>query len=380
MNNKRFFLPFFVCVTFIFVISITGCDKSVFPTSHLEENQTDNSQTPQLPENPQTPQLPQSPQAPENPQPPQPPQASQPPDIPQSLTWYVSTNGNSANKGTDPASPLAQAADALSKIKNLYKSGKWPAGESAVIIISGTVTGSGNLGANGSMLDVSGAGNYPPIILKGDPSTGGILDANGANTGGRILYIANNKVTLGDKLTLTGGARLWGGAVCVGTAGSDSEGEFIMAGGEISGNKGGSGGAVMVYKGGMTMSGGIIKNNSNNFNQNDGNGGGIYLNAYTSFTMTGGTIAENGDNVKTENGGGLFIDGRARAVMSGGEILNNTARNSGGGVNVSSYGEFTMTGGTISGNTAAEKGSVYVEKYGAVFNRTGGVISGNTPD
>jgi parallel beta-helix repeat protein len=265
----------------------------------------------------------------------------------------------------------------------LYRNGKWKAGESAVIMISGTLTASGPFPSNDAMIDISGFGNYPPIILEGDPVTGGVLNANRSNgNDGRVLYIANNKVTLGNNLTLTGGHKLWGGAVCVGNHGEDSAGEFIMAGGEISGNAGELGGAVMVYKGSMTMSGGVIKQNRTDYYPKyDGSGGGIYLNSETTLTFSGGTIEENGSAQNTDSGGGILVNGEAVFIMTGGTIRNNTAKDNGGGVCVLSAGEFTLSGGTISGNTAATGGGVYAAlQYGAIFTNNGGTISGNTPN
>jgi hypothetical protein len=231
------------------------------------------------------------------------------------------------------------------------------------------------------MVDVSGAGNYPPIILKGDTVMGGVLNANRSKASeGRVLYIANNKVTLGDNLTLTGGYVLWGGAVCVGTHGADSYGEFVMAGGEISGNTASLGGGVLLYKGSMAMTGGAIKDNlaTNSYSNVEGSGGGVFVGEENTFTMTGGTISGNG-GAGTGSGGGVTINGKGEFIMTGGDILNNKSENTGGGVHISPLGIFTMSGGTISGNASAVSGGVYVAPYGAVFTHTGGTISGNTP-
>jgi hypothetical protein len=232
------------------------------------------------------------------------------------------------------------------------------------------------------MVDISGVGNYPPIILKGDPINGGILDANKTGADGRVLYIADNKVTLGEKLVLTGGRTLWGGAVCVGMHGTESAGEFIVDGGEISGNSGGNGGAVMVYKGSMSMKSGVIKNNDNDFLQNHpGDGGAIYVMDFATLRISGGTISDNGSTAKTYNGGGVYVNGEATAIMTGGEILRNTSSKTGGGVYIASDGTFTMSGGTISGNKSKIGGGVGETEYGvAIFNKTGGTISGNTPN
>jgi hypothetical protein len=301
---------------------------------------------------------------------------------PQNPVWYVSDTGKDSGNGTDPSQPLASVQAALDRIRRSYQGGKWPAGKSAVIVVSGTITASGSFGRDLSMIVISGKGNYPPIVLEGDPARGGVLNANrNSNNQGRVLYIANNTVTLGDNLTLTGGYTLWGGAVCVGTAGSPSDGEFIIAGGEISGNTGGIGGGVLVYKGHMVMTGGTIKNNTitDSYSNIMGYGGGIYLNEYTSLIMSSGLVSGNGGS-ETDAGGGVFVDGHSLFTMTGGEISSNTSAVKGGGVNVAPYGEFAMSGGIITKNASAEGGGVAVSPYSGVFKKTGGTVSGNTPE
>jgi hypothetical protein len=232
------------------------------------------------------------------------------------------------------------------------------------------------------MVDVSGAGNYPPLILQGDPVNGGVLDANRGKNGngdGWVLYIRNNRVTLGKGLTLTGGHNLWGGGVCIGMHGSDSAAEFILDGGEISGNIGSNGGAVIVYKGIMSMISGIIKNNTNDFNNNPGGGGAIYVFSDATLYLIGGTIEKNGSVPKTEKGGGLFVEGRSTVYMTDGNILDNTSDVQGGGVYIAPLGEFNMSGGTISGNKSGIGGGVSLGGGSSTFNQTGGTISGNTP-
>jgi hypothetical protein len=361
MSSKFFFLSFVFFVSFFVLACMGGCGTTVHSGPDPENNPGASPQNPVSPA-----------PAPSN------PGASSPASNP---TWYVSPGGKDSGDGTDPSKPLASAQAALARIKSLYKSGNWPAGKSAVITIRGTITGSGSFGSNNAMIEISGAGSYPPLVFEGDPVAGGVLNANRDKANqGRVLYIANNRVTLGSKLTLTGGYTLWGGAVCVGTAGSPSEGDFIMAGGEISGNTAGLGGAVLMYKGRMTMSGGVIQNNANaDYSQVTGSGGGIYLCEYTSLLMSGGTIRDNG-GAKTENGGGVFTDGKALFTMTGGEILNNASISHGGGAHIAPYGNFTLSGGTISGNTSGiSGGGVYVSPYSAVFTQSGGTVSGNTP-
>jgi hypothetical protein len=313
---------------------------------------------------------------------PVPPDSSNPEGSMHGLVLYVAADGRDSNPGTAPEEPLASVSRALSLIKASYRQGNWQPGQSAVIRISGTLSAQGSFGANKSMIDISGAGNYPPLILEGDPLTGGVLNAGRTLTNqGRVLYIANNKVTLGSNLTLTGGNELWGGAVLIGAPGTPSEGEFLMNGGEISGNFGYAGSAVMVYKGSFEMTGGTIKNNYNEpGGTSAGIGGGVCVESYTVFTLSGGTISANGGN-NTASGGGVAVNGLARFIMTGGEISANTVSDQGGGVSVSPYGEFEMSGGNITGNTAGSKGGgVYAATaFSAQFIQTGGIISGNLP-
>jgi hypothetical protein len=276
---------------------------------------------------------------------------------------------------------MASVEAALARIKSAYRSGRWPAGKSAVIVIRGTITASGSFGPNQAMIDISGAGSYPPVILEGDPVNKGVLNAGRSrNREGRVLYIAHNTVTLGNNLTLTGGYTLWGGAVCVGTHGVSSRGKFIMTGGEISGNTASLGGGVLLYKGAMTMTGGEIKNNvtTKSYRNVMGIGGGVYVGEDNSFTMSGGTIRGNG-GAETADGGGVAVNGKGLFNMTGGDILNNQSSVHGGGVHISPLGRFVMSGGTIIGNASAADGGVHVSSYGAIFTQSGGTVRGNTP-
>jgi hypothetical protein len=270
---------------------------------------------------------------------------------------------------------MASVKAALAGISSAYHGEKWPAGENAVIVIDGTITFTGTFDPDSSMVDISGANKYPPIVLKGDPANGGVLNANGTrNNQNRVLVIAGNKVTLGDKLTLTGGYSPAGGAIHV-----DADGEFIMAGGEISGNTAETvGGGIFVYEGRMTMTGGTIKNNSLvRSGTAITSGGGIYLNK-GSFTMTNGTIVGNGGD-GTVNGGGVFTGESGVFTMNGGEIRDNRAFLEGGGVYVTLNGKFKMSGGKISGNKSALAGDVFTSISNG-FEKTGGTVSGNTPN
>ncbi|MDR2020883.1 MAG: hypothetical protein LBQ14_08980, partial [Treponema sp.] len=110
MSNGRLFVPFIVCMTALVLAGVTGCGNTLLSGS--EEDPAGNPA-----DNP-----------PPNPGPASP--------SPQNMVWYVSAGGNDATGGTDPARPAASVQAALDRIKSLYRSGKWPAGENAVIEVS----------------------------------------------------------------------------------------------------------------------------------------------------------------------------------------------------------------------------------------------------
>ena len=107
------------------------------------------------------------------------------------------------------------------------------------------------------------------------------------------------------------------------------------------------GGAVAIYKGNLTLSGGTFGTSGN------GNkatyGGAFYINQGT-VSLGGGNISYN---AATEQGGGLYTTGNGSISVSGVTIGSNTAK-TGGGIytNNSSATTFNMTNGTISGNSA----------------------------
>jgi hypothetical protein len=225
---------------------------------------------------------------------------------------FVSSSGDDDAGDGRAGNPYKTMKQALNIIHDYDLSST----DTVTITVSGNITG--DTGTDNGMVDISGGG-YPKFVLrgKGSGTDAGTIDAAGKNK--RVLYISGgNKVTLGDNLTLTGGARTSGsgGGVCV----EDSGSSFTMTGGTITGNKAKFGGMGVVVSGG-------------------------------SFAIRGGTIS---NNIATDN---------------------NTW---GGGVYVHSSGSFTMTGGTISGNTAASGGGVYVAASSAAFTKTGGTIYGDT--
>jgi len=120
----------------------------------------------------------------------------------------------------------------------------------------------------------------------------------------------------------------------------------------------------------------------------DGNTANLDIACSSPLCVNGGTLTFCSNAVLQNN----FVNGGAIRVisgtvdMTGGSIIDNTARNYGGAVmvmseNSTSYGTFNMSGGIIggsgNGNTGYYGGAVGVIDYG-VFNMTGGTISYNT--
>ncbi|MDR2480479.1 MAG: hypothetical protein LBD48_14370 [Treponema sp.] len=187
------------------------------------------------------------------------------------------------------------------------------------------------------------------------------------NTGSKIV---NNTVTRNDSAT--------GGGVDVGN------GEFIMNGGTISGNKveattsssgyssstvAAKGGGVRIDSGTFTMNDGTISGNTAYSEKFPAGGGGVSVDNGT-FIFKGGTISDN------------TVDSRAQG---------SNPYAYGGGVAVWNSGTFTMQGGTISGNQAVSSAYVLTSTYyygGGVyvtndkFTKTGGTIYGSnaSPD
>ena len=134
------------------------------------------------------------------------------------------------------------------------------------------------------------------------------------------------------------------------------------------------GGAVAIYKGDLSLSGGTFGASGN------GNkatyGGAFYINQGT-VSLGGGSI---GYNTATEQGGGLYTTGNGTISVSGVTIDNNTAK-AGGGIytNNSSATNFNMTNGTISNNSATNGngGGVCLNDYTTLKLSTG-TISGNS--
>jgi uncharacterized repeat protein (TIGR02543 family) len=218
----------------------------------------------------------------------------------------------------------------------------------------------------GRTTDSFGVASGIKVAIRGEGRT---LTLSG---NGRILQIAANQTVILRDVVLKGrGLSVNNDTYLVSVSGN-----FIMNGGEISGNRNyysttGSGDA--------TRRGSGVSIDNGNFTMNNGkiSGNNIYVN-------TGISTLANAYGAGVSLNGGTFI-------MNGGEISSNQTygysdwqcRSFGGGVYISE-GTFTMNGGKISGNTASGNygncggGGVCVEGANSTFTMHGGKITGNT--
>lgn len=177
--------------------------------------------------------------------------------------------------------------------------------------------------------------------------------------------------------TITHSADVYGRGVRLGD--SSSTGDFIMYGGEISGNSidisahsaaAGDGAGVEAQQSDFTMYGGKITNN-HVINGSNNEGGGVNMHTGGTFTMYGGEIS---GNACSDTGGGVISAG-AYLKLYGGTISNNTADKRGGGV----FTNMTLTisdGITITGNKSEQGGGIYTYDEDITIN--GSNITGNT--
>jgi hypothetical protein len=291
------------------------------------------------------------------------------------VSWFVSdTDDPMENPAVSPVEHKTRSVkEALAQIRTAYRNGTFAENKKAVIVIDGIITAKteGAL-SNNSLVSITESGAYPPLVLRGSNS-GGTLDGENQV---RVLYAANNKLTIADGLTLTRGNtkahnETYGGGVFI------EKTNLSMTGGMISDCTAEIGSGVHIYEdkegkhSTFEMSGGTIKG---------GSSPAVYVDRSCTFVLSGsGLITENGLDGSTDHGGGVEIDGYGVFTMFGGEISGNMASKYGGGVSVNGFGIFAMFGGTITKNIAPDNSGsgVFVSKYSAVFNHSGGSISGN---
>lgn len=164
---------------------------------------------------------------------------------------------------------------------------------------------------------------------------GGEIIGNTASNSGGGMSVDGRSAALGSTLTINGGTITGNTATVNDGGGINAQNTIVtITGGEISNNKAmGFGGGINVFttivaQAALRITGGtIIGNSIRNF------GGGIGIQSKLSeLTMTGGLITQNSATIPTgsNQGGGIYVQEGNTFEMSGGTIFNNTAGSAGG--------------------------------------------------
>lgn len=222
-------------------------------------------------------------------------------------------------------------------------------------------------------------------IYMDDPSgvvniSGGTIEDCKAQKGGAIYMTAGTATISGTAVIQNCSATAEGGAIYMGG------GSLAMSGGKLYSNDAVNGAGAYLANGTMTVSGGIIDDNTATENggaaylgggtlnvsggiisNNDAkNGAGAYL--ASNSTMNVSAAADIQKNIATQDGGGAYLAG-GNLNVSGGRFFQNQAQNGAGAYLAS--GKMIVSGGSISENQAAlDGGGAYLA--GGTLNVSGG--------
>jgi len=275
--------------------------------------------------------------------------------------------------------------------------GAWVAANSQLNFTGGTI-GHVNIASGNTATRGGGAYARDGAIINmtnvnariSSNSATGVAVANGG--GGIYIHGANTHLNL-ENGTIEHNRATRGGGVYVANGTASGNSWFNMSGGNIRNNR-------VNHNNNPTLEGGgvFISGNNAQFNMTGGNigtvtadgnravsGGGVFATNGTWFDLAGGNIRGN----EAEHGGGVFITGVFTGgtaplfTMSSGSIggmaavqgnvATATTNGSGGGVRVHSSGRFYMTGGIIQHNSANRGGGAAVG--GATAAAHGALIS-----
>jgi len=300
---------------------------------------------------------------------------------------YVATDGNDANDGLTPQSPLKTIKYATSIIfvdsenpRTIYlENGEYSpstTGESFPVTIADFISIRGE-SEQGVFLDANATSNVIRVensegaIISNLTITGGYIDENSNDGGGGGVCCVNSNpvfenITIIDNVanyrdgggifclnsdpdlknvTIADNTASYGGGFYCDDSNPNLE-NVIITGNEASG---GSGGGICSEFSSISISKGLVKQNSAG-----GDGGGISIRSQESnVTLDSVSIIENSAG---GDGGGLALSYcRDNIVLVGVLIADNLTNQRGGGV-ASTYSNPTFQNVTISGNSASEGG------------------------
>jgi parallel beta-helix repeat protein len=291
------------------------------------------------------------------------------PPPPETGVFLDGVNGDNANDGLSPQSPVAtfqRAAEVLDAVP-----------ERATMYILDTVTVAGSetwMLPRSAQQNVMRSATFHTGPLVSVPSGADLtlenitMDGNATNVsgGGPIISVAGGSVDILHGAVLQNNRSPVGGAVSI------DGGSGTLYDGIIQNNVSGLGGAVSVDGGGtFTLTRGDVKNNSASTFQSGFTrafGGAFYVAAGATLAVNGGVI--NGNMAQTYKnspnnalGGAIYAGGNV--TLNNGDITNNYvdvgstggAEAHGGGIYIAPGGTVTVTGSTLGGNTERTAGA-----------------------
>ena len=335
---------------------------------------------------------------------------------------YVSGNGNDANDGLSPSTPVRtlvramevandidSASNVLIKVgsgdytpgsglsssgsgfvinrPNVIISGGWNIDFSSVVSKS-VLDGNNNLyhvvmirdvtnvrlenlvirggRANGSDPDYSGGGIYVSNVSYLVIESNVVIRNNSASDNGGGVYLRNSQ-----NITISGSvynnSANWGGGLYLWYSSNNT-----ISGSVYSNSANASGGGLyLVYSPNTTISGSVYSNSADL-------GGGLYLNSSKYNTISGSVYG----NSANQYGGGLYLWESTSNTISG-NVYGNSATNYGGGLYLG-YSPNTTISGSVYGNSATNSGggvylnnSDYFTNTGWITNNTVTSLSGS---
>jgi len=186
-----------------------------------------------------------------------------------------------------------------------------------------------------------------------------IRDCSATQNGGAI-YMGGGTLTMSGGMITQNTAQNGGAAYLAGT------GSMSISGGTLTTNTAAVNGGAAYLAGGTLEISGTATITANQAQ----NGGAAYL-ANGTVTVSGGTLS---NNQATENGGAAYLGGGTLTIEDG-TLSENKAINGNGGAAYVQGGDFIINDGTVTACTAAQKGgAVYVS--GGDANVNGGTLTG----
>jgi hypothetical protein len=195
--------------------------------------------------------------------------------------------------------------------------------------------------------------------------TDGVFSGNGGNSGGGLYFTNSPSAASLEGVQILNNTGTNGGGLYL-----TSSGQAALTSVTVSGNQATSSAAGIWSGGTLTLTDSIVSNNGNT--SQPGSAGGIRA-AGATLTVNDTVISGNLVNSSSGSGGGVYILSAGTALINGGEISGNDARNGGG-----LYNGGSLSLSSIIDDNAAQHygGGLYIT--GGIAHVYGSVFSNNT--